>query len=285
MKIAINPAFGSCSTTKSQDATTVITNKNNSDNKQLITPPDILTMEFNGGIYDEHSDANNPVKPFLNKINSILSSPAKAVVLKLTSGGGELGTAEELANAVQTIKKSGKKVIVSVAQMAASGGVLFAMPANYIISNTLAQWGTLGVIHERPVSLQEGLKSFFGFKDIQIASKGSKLKCLGKDRLLEERRHYLKTGQQGPVTQRLQEYLNTQANSFKHLILSYRHASNTLQSKKLTPEVLDNLMDGRLLTATQALEVGLIDEIGDTQKAIEKAKELIGKPNAIVSEI
>src|SRR5574341_2266715 len=77
-------------------------------------------------------------------------SSIKAIVIRVDSPGGGVVASQEIYNAVKTAKKSGKKVVVSMGALAASGGYYIAAPADKIMANPGTLTGSIGVIMGSP---------------------------------------------------------------------------------------------------------------------------------------
>ena len=70
----------------------------------------------------------------------------KAVVLRINSPGGTVAASQEIYDEVKALKEAGKKVVVSMGDVAASGGYYISAPANYIFASPGTLTGSIGVI-------------------------------------------------------------------------------------------------------------------------------------------
>ena len=175
----------------------------------------------------------------------------RAVVLQIDSPGGALTPSDIIYNEVKRFKETGKPVVVSVGSLAASGGYYIAAPSDYIVAGPTSMVGSIGVIMNR-FEIQELLK-MIGIKAEPI--KSADMKDLGSPFR--------------PLTDAEREY-------FQELISFYhdRFIGIVAEGRNLPEEKVRELANGKIYTAEQALEYGLIDEIGYFDTALEKAREL-----------
>ncbi|MDQ7037933.1 MAG: signal peptide peptidase SppA [Aquificota bacterium] len=199
----------------------------------------------------------NPL-PVVRKIERLRKDRSvKALVLRVDSPGGSVGASQEIYRALERFRESGKPVVVSMGNVAASGGYYISVPADYIFANPGTVTGSIGVVIQH-VAYRELLEKI-GIKATVIKT-GKFKDTLNPFRdLTPEEKKYLK------------ETIEDAYNQFIEAILKYR---------KIDREKLKEIADGRVLTGERAREIGLVDEIGGLEDAIEKAKELAGVPKA-----
>jgi protease-4 len=70
----------------------------------------------------------------------------KAVILRINSPGGTVASVQEIYDAVRALQKSGKKIVASFEDVAASGGYYIAAPCDRIVANPGSLVGSIGVI-------------------------------------------------------------------------------------------------------------------------------------------
>ncbi|MCW3488897.1 signal peptide peptidase SppA [Dethiobacter alkaliphilus] len=176
-----------------------------------------------------------------------------AVVLRINSPGGTPAASQEVYNEVQRLKESGKPVVVSVGEMAASGGYWIASAADEIVANPASVTGSIGVIMETTnfVELYEmlGIESEV-FKSGQYKDMGSAARPLSDDE-----REII----QSMVDDIFQQFVDVVASG-----------------RSLDREAVLEVADGRIFTGRQAKELGLVDRLGDLNTAIDAAGELAG---------
>ncbi|MDO9288769.1 MAG: signal peptide peptidase SppA [Thermodesulfovibrionales bacterium] len=192
-------------------------------------------------------------KNSVDEIKDYVKDPSvKAIVLRVDSPGGAVAPSQEIYEEVKkaTLKK---KVIVSMGSVAASGGYYISAPANRIIANPGTLTGSIGVIMEIPNL--EGLLNKIGVKTEVIKSgkhkdMASAFRSMGK----EERAI-------------LQNVLDDVHEQFIKAVS---------EGRKMSFDDVKELADGRIFTGRQALGIGLVDELGSLEDAINVAAKLAG---------
>lgn len=176
----------------------------------------------------------------------------KAIVLRINSGGGGVAPSQEVYSEVKRAVAV-KQVVVSMGSVAASGAYYIASPATRIVANPGTITGSIGVIMEIP-NLKEFLDKL-GIKTEVIKSGKHKdiasvFRGIGK----EER-------------DILQGLMNDVHEQFIH---------DVAESRKLPLENVRKIADARVFSGRQAVDIGLVDELGDLQHAIKVAATLAG---------
>ena len=176
----------------------------------------------------------------------------RAIVLRVDSPGGAVAPAQEIYEEVRKAV-SKKKVVVSMGSLAASGGYYISAPASRILANPGTLTGSLGVIMEIPNI--EGLMGKLGVKAEVIKSGRHKdiasvFRGIGK-----EERGIL----QGVLDDVHEQFIKAVA-----------------EGRKMSLENVKELADGRIFTGRQAVEVGLVDELGNLEDAVNVAAKLAG---------
>lgn len=188
-------------------------------------------------------------------------SAVKAVVLRINSPGGTVTASDLLYHELKRFKQqTGKKVIASIMDLGASGGYYVAVAADKIMAHPTTVTGSIGVIM---LSVNvEGLLEKIGVSGTAIKS-GEK-KDMGsplRPMTAEERQLF-----QGIIDQMHDRFISVVAMGRKNLSL----------------DAVKRAADGRVYTAQQALELGLVDQIGYLDDAIELAKAETGLKEAKV---
>ncbi|HHJ64057.1 MAG TPA: signal peptide peptidase SppA [Aquifex aeolicus] len=201
----------------------------------------------------------NPL-PVVKKIERLRRDKSvKALVLRVDSPGGSVGASQEIYRALERFKADGKPVVVSMGNVAASGGYYVAVPADFIYANPGTITGSIGVIIQH-VAYRE-LMEKIGIKATSIKTGKFKDTLNPFRELTPEEKKYLKE----TITEAYEQFLSA--------ILRYRKG-------KISEETLREVADGRVLTGEKAYELGLVDGIGGLQDAVDKARELAGIPTA-----
>ncbi len=176
----------------------------------------------------------------------------KAIVLRIDSPGGAVVPAQEIYEEIKKATQE-KNVIVSMGSVAASGGYYIASPATKIIANPGTLTGSIGVIMEIPNV--GGLMDKLGIKTEVVKSgrhkdMASVFRGIGKEERVI-----------------LQEVLDNVHEQFIRAVA---------EGRTLLYDDVKEIADGRVFTGEQALEVGLIDELGSLEDAVRRAAQLSG---------
>ncbi|MEW6001369.1 MAG: signal peptide peptidase SppA [Nitrospirota bacterium] len=182
----------------------------------------------------------------------VKDSSVKAIVLRIDSPGGAVAPAQEIYEEVRKAVAK-KKVVVSMGTVAASGGYYIASPATKIIASPGTLTGSIGVIMEVP-NLQ-GLMNKLGIKTEVVKSGRHKdiasiFRGIGK-----EEREIL----QGILDNVHEQFIKAVA-----------------EGRKMVLADVKKLADGRVFTGEQALQAGLIDQLGNLEDAVQTAAKLSG---------
>jgi len=176
----------------------------------------------------------------------------KAIILRIDSPGGGTAASQEIYREVQrTVPK--KKVIASMGNVAASGGYYVALPANKIVANPATLTGSIGVIME--VSNIKELMNKIGVS--REAVKSGPYKDIGSPlrKMKPEERRLL----EGVIKNVHQQFVDV-----------------VVKGRRLTREKVEKIADGRIFTGEQARDLGLVDELGSFEDAVELTKKMAG---------
>tara|TARA_B110000196_G_scaffold291665_1_gene278741 strand:- start:1451 stop:3268 length:1818 start_codon:yes stop_codon:yes gene_type:complete len=180
------------------------------------------------------------------------SEKTKAIVLRVNSPGGSIIASEMIADELMEAKRKGIPVVVSMGDYAASGGVYIATPADYIFSEPTTITGSIGVAIAIPTA--ENAFDYVGIDFDGVVTS----KYAGWDINL-------------PIDENLDakfaEWGNDAYEKFITLVAS---------SRNKTFDEIKAIAGGRVWIGTKALELGLVDEIGDINDATQKAAEIAG---------
>jgi len=200
----------------------------------------------------------NLVRGYLSKAED--DGLVKAVVLRIESPGGSAAASQEIAAEILRFKEeTGKPVVVSMGDVAASGGYYISAYADRIVANPATLTGSIGVISE--LIYIEGLLEKLGL-EMEIIKAGEH-KDMGIRPLTDEERQIMQA-----ITDELYE----------------QFVGAVADGRNLSPETVRNLATGQLYTGGQALKLGLVDELGGLDRAVELAAELAGVTAPTVEE-
>ncbi len=186
-------------------------------------------------------------------------SRVKAVVLRIDSPGGSVVASNELYVELKKLREKNKPLVISMGSIAASGGYYIAMAGERIYANPDTLTGSLGVI----VSLLNYDEAFERLGLREYVYKSGDFKDIGSPLRPP------KPEEDAIWTALVQEAYD----GFVDVIVDGRGMERA--------EVV-RLADGRIYTGRQAKALGLIDELGNLEDAIEGAKELAGLSDALI---
>jgi protease-4 len=196
------------------------------------------------------------VREYLTKAEE--DTAVKAIILRIESPGGEIAPCQEILLEIERVKET-KPIVVSMGGMAASGGYYISTQANKIVALPTTQTGSIGVI-SAVINVEELLEKL----GIQIEIfKGGKYKDMywGFRELTPEEEEIM----QGMIDEYYEHFIDVVA-----------------EGRGLSEEEVRNLATGQIYTGTKAKELGLVDELGDLNTAINVTAELAGIEAPIV---
>ncbi len=245
---------------------------NKSQNKIAVISIDgiITSHEFDG-------DGNNLVDLVQAQLDRAADDKhVKAVLLKMDSPGGEVLASDEIYRAIRAFQTDdtdghgkvackGKPVICSMGSLAASGGYYISSGCRWIVANDLTITGSIGVIMHG--YNYRGLMDKIGVAPMTYKS-GKFKDMLSPDRSTNEI----------PAEERamVQGLIDETYGKFKEVVADGRGAAHDLNKKsgKALADNWEDFADGRVLSGTQALNLGLVDELGDFDDAVDRAMEI-----------
>ena len=174
----------------------------------------------------------------------------KAIVMRINSPGGSPAAAEEI---VSTMKKINKPIVVSMGDVAASAAYYISAPADKIIANPDTMTGSIGVIWE----FQNRSKFYDKEGTSFYIAKSGELKDMGGDwkGLSDEEKQY----------------------ADQVILEAYgRFVKEVADDRNLTLSKVKDIADGRIYTGAKAKELGLVDDLGSLDDAIEISAKLGG---------
>ena len=219
--------------------------KDNSSSKNRIAVV-YASGEISGGEGDDNNIGSERISKALRKVR--LDDKVKAVVLRVNSPGGSSLASDVIWREVMLTKKV-KPIIVSMGDVAASGGYYIACAADSIIAEPNTITGSIGIFAILP-NLQKLFNdklgvSFDGVKTGKYADLGDVSRPLTpEERLI------------------LQNSVNHGYDDFTKAVA---------QGRNKTQEYINSIGQGRVWTGTQALKIGLVDRLGNINDAIASA--------------
>lgn len=179
---------------------------------------------------------------------------AAAVVLFVDSPGGSATASEAMASALSELAKD-RPVVVYMNNVAASGGYYVSTPGQWIVAQPGTITGSIGVILGKAVT--RGL-----FEKLKI-----------------NRIEFMR-GQNAGILSDSEPFTDGQRDTLeKSIQMIYgQFMQRVAESRNMSVDDVDAIGGGRVWTGRQALENGLVDQLGDLRAALDKARELAGLP-------
>lgn len=184
---------------------------------------------------------------------AIESKKIRAIVFRIDSPGGSAVASETIWRQVRRAREAGKPVIVSMSNLAGSGGYYIAAGADRILAQPGTLTGSIGVVSGKLVTRDAWAKAGVNWQGVHAGRHAT---------IWSGREDFTESG-----WQKLQAALDSTYALFKRRVA---------EGRELTAEQVDAAAQGRVWTARAAKERGLIDELGGLRLAIDRARELAG---------
>jgi protease-4 len=228
---------------------------------RLATGPRIGVIEVKGVIGAGGRDGVE-AEPVLKAIRRFQNdTDMKGVVVRIDSPGGAVAPSQEIRDELEKLSRADKHVICSLGNVAASGGFYVAMGCDRIVAEPGTLTGSIGVISQF-VNVK-GLLERFAVKSETV--KSGRLKDVGspfRDMTPEDRAYW----------QAVSDRIHAQ------------FIRAVAEARGMTEARVRSFADGRVITGEEALELGLVDEIGNFHDAIDVAMreaDLKGEPSLV----
>jgi len=208
-----------------------------------------------GNIYDGNRDAGEIGGDTLADMvrRARLDDQVKALVLRIDSGGGSAFASEIIRSELVELRDAGKPLVVSMGSVAASGGYWIATPADEIWASASTITGSIGIFGLYPTF--EG-----AFEKLGLNTDG-----VGTTDLWGS---FVIGNELPPLAQNiLQSMIEDGYNDFISLVA---------EARDMTIDEVDAVAQGRVWSGEDAYSLGLVDNIGDLDDAIEAAAVLAG---------
>ncbi len=178
----------------------------------------------------------------------------KAIILRMDSPGGSATAADIIWKEVVRARRK-KPVIVSVSDMAASGGYYISMAADTIIAHPQSLVGSIGVFAGK-------------FATAELHQK------IGANRVV------FKRGKNADIFSFYTPFSEDQRRLIKNFIMyTYRDfVSKAAEGRHKSFEEIDRIARGRVWSGVQGVNIGLVDKLGDFDEAVQTAKRMAGIP-------
>lgn len=220
------------------------------DKKTKFVKDKIAVLYAEGDIVDDGGDGITPAA-LIKEIDEIRDNDnIKAVVFRINSPGGSAYASEQIWEAISALKAE-KPVVVSMGNLAASGGYYIACNANKIVASPMTLTGSIGIFGLFP--MVEKLTDKIGLSfDVVKTNTMSDFGVMVRPMSAPER-------------QKMQQHIN---NGYELFV------NRCAAGRSMTPEAIKQVAEGRVWTGAKALELGLVDELGGLDKAVQVAADL-----------
>ena len=188
-------------------------------------------------------------------------SDIRAIVLRVDSPGGSSVASEVIRREVQLARRE-KPVVVSMSDLAASGGYWISMSANKIVADPDTITASIGVL-------------------------SGKLNIAGLYQLLGVSTDYVATGDNATLYSDQQNFTPAQQQTVQKMLndVYANFTAGVAEGRNLPIATVDRIAKGRVWSGEQAKGLGLVDELGDTDRAVGVAKQLAHIPASESVEI
>jgi signal peptide peptidase SppA len=219
------------------------------DRIEVVKLSGMIIDKSDAGVFSSSAGSSSSVLKDLRK--ALTNDKIKAILLRINSPGGTVPTSQELYQAVLDLKKKGKPVVVSMGDVAASGGYYVACAADKVVANPGTLTGSIGVIIN--------LVNFKG-----LADKIGVLPAV------------IKSGEFKDIASPYRPMTPAEHDILQALIMdSYDQFTTAVsEGRKLPIETVKKIADGRIYSGRQALKLGLVDELGSYTDALACLQKL-----------
>jgi protease-4 len=226
---------------------------NNVERASIDADEKVAVIYAEGAIVDEGTDGivEGEMLKVIKKIHK--DDAVKAVVLRVNSPGGSADASEQIWHALETLKAKGLPVVVSMGDYAASGGYYISCGANYIYAEPTTLTGSIGIFGTVPNL--NGLRNKIGI-DIDTVST-NKHSSLTINAIC---------GGMNP-----KEFALMQSMVERGYDLFTKRCA---EGRSLSQDSIKAIGEGRVWLGKDAVQLGLVDELGNMNQAIQKAAEL-----------
>lgn len=213
----------------------------------------VAVLYAEGTIYDSGKDGivDTEIIKTVKKIHK--DDDIKAVVLRVNSPGGSANASEQIWHAVKTLQAKGLPVVVSMGDYAASGGYYISCCADYIYAEPTTLTGSIGI-----------------FGTVPNASKLMNKIGLDIDGVSTNQHSALSVNA-------LYKGMNKQEMALMQSMVERGYelfTNRCAEGRGMSQDAIKKIGEGRVWLGKDALEIGLVDELGNINSAIAKAAEL-----------
>lgn len=215
---------------------------------------DVVAMIYAEGDIVEEGTGGIVAGKLIKDIDKVAEDDdVKAVVLRVNSPGGSAAASEHIWYALAKLKDTGKPLVVSMGDYAASGGYYISCNADYIFAQPTTLTGSIGIFGLVPNVAKVIDKVGIDFDGVATNEHSGVLQTMTI------------AGLDKDEARQVQLYVNRGYELF---------TKRCADGRNTTQEEIKKIAEGRVWTGTQALQLGLVDSLGNINDAIEKAAQL-----------
>lgn len=226
----------------------------------LLDISGLITSSMKTGVFDREGDILSQIYFRLKKAAE--DNRVKGIILRLDTPGGEVTASDIIYHEILNFRKrTGIPVLALMMGLTASGGYYIASACDLLIAHPSTLTGSIGVI-----SLFPNLEGLLDKLGIQV--------------------HVIKSGKLKDSGSAFRQMTPEEREAFQKIVDEYHRGFQDVvyenRKEYLSREDVEKLADGRVMTASQAFEAKLIDEIGYFDTALERILDLASLPEANV---
>lgn len=222
---------------------------------KTVSKNKIAVVYANGEIVEGKSSENIGGDSFSEQLSEIRKDTTiRTIVFRVNSPGGSVSAAEKIKREIDLIKGQGRTVIASYGSYAASGGYWISANCDYIFSDATTLTGSIGV-----------------FSMIPDISKVIKEKAHLNVYTIKTHEHADMFSLMRPLDATEEKYMQASVDT-----IYTKFTELVAQGRGMDVEYVDEIAQGRVWAGSEALEIGLVDEIGGLSDAIEYAAAISG---------
>ena len=219
---------------------------------KVLSAPNLAVLYAEGDITDQTGDGIVGKKMVETRGEIAEDENIKAVVFRVNSGGGSAYASEQIHHAIALLKQE-KPVVVSMGDYAASGGYYISCNADYIYAEPTTVTGSIGIFGLLPNMKKLADKVGISMDGVETHKHSNfDSNIITKGMTAEERAM-------------MQAEINRGYDLFTR---------RCAEGRGMSQDSIKAIGEGRVWSASRALQIGLVDELGSLQDAINKAAEL-----------
>lgn len=208
----------------------------------------IVSGTGEGGIFSQGGAGSQNIIDQIKEIED--DEDIEGVIIRIDSPGGSAAASQEVGEAIQDLKDSGKIVYTSMGDVAASGGYWIAAKTDKIYANPATMTGSIGVI-------------------IEIQNLAELYKKVGV------KPQVIKSGKHKDIGSSSRPLETSEKNILKAMVMDIydQFVDVVVEGRKINRKEVLKIADGRVFTGRQALKLKLVDELGTLDDAIDDLAE------------